>query len=113
MRKGKLRLSSLKSRGFSNLSILLADRILMLEKGKVIECGSHEELMAIENGKYAEMSRLALGEVDLEKPKATSKAGGSEAGDPSKHDDVFDADQETAINTPLPMSRAPSPDLSS
>ncbi len=34
-----------------------ADRILMMEKGRVIESGSHEELMAL-NGKYAEMFRL-------------------------------------------------------
>lgn len=34
-----------------------ADRILMMEKGRVIESGSHEELISL-NGKYAEMFRL-------------------------------------------------------
>ena len=44
-----------------------ANRILMLEKGKVIESGTHEELLAIPDGKYAEMSRLALGEGETDK----------------------------------------------
>lgn len=35
-------------------SAVMADKIYMLEHGKVVECGSHEELMA-KNGKYAEM----------------------------------------------------------
>lgn len=34
-----------------------ADRIFMMEKGRVIESGSHDELMTL-NGKYAEMFRL-------------------------------------------------------
>ena len=34
-----------------------ADRIFMMEKGKIIESGSHEELIAL-NGKYAEMFNL-------------------------------------------------------
>lgn len=85
----------------------------MLEKGKVIESGTHEELMAIENGKYAEMSRLALGEVELDKPKASAAATTSvqsENGEVSAKDIKFDANEATAINTPLPMSRAPSPE---
>ena len=35
----------------------MADRILMFADGKLIESGSHDELMA-QNGKYAEMFKL-------------------------------------------------------
>ena len=38
-------------------STVMADRIYMLEKGRIIECGSHSALME-QNGKYAEMFRL-------------------------------------------------------
>lgn len=39
----------------------LADKILMLENGKIIECGSHDELLKL-NGKYAEMWRVQAGQ---------------------------------------------------
>ncbi|HLG04395.1 MAG TPA: ABC subfamily B transporter ATP-binding protein, partial [Bacteroidia bacterium] len=35
-----------------------ADRILVIEKGKVVESGSHDDLMAVENGLYRSLSRL-------------------------------------------------------
>ncbi len=39
----------------------LADKIFMLENGKIIEAGSHEELLKL-NGKYAEMWRVQAGQ---------------------------------------------------
>lgn len=38
----------------------IADRIIMLEKGKIVEQGSHEELLAMK-GKYAQMWKLQAG----------------------------------------------------
>ena len=38
-------------------SARMADRILFLEQGKIVEEGSHQELME-KNGRYAEMFRL-------------------------------------------------------
>ena len=38
-------------------STVMADRIYMLEQGKIIEVGSHKELME-KNGKYAQMFRM-------------------------------------------------------
>ncbi|HEU4716797.1 MAG TPA: ABC transporter transmembrane domain-containing protein [Bacteroidia bacterium] len=35
-----------------------ADRIIVIEKGNVVEAGTHEELMAIENGLYRSLNRL-------------------------------------------------------
>ena len=45
-------------------TVQLADRIVVLENSKVIEIGSHAELMA-ENGLYAKMFRLQASSYDL------------------------------------------------
>ena len=38
----------------------LADRIIMLENGRIVEQGSHEELLQ-QNGKYAQMWKVQAG----------------------------------------------------
>lgn len=85
-----------------------ADHILMLEKGKVIESGSHDELLAIPDGKYAEMCRLALGEGEADvKDTTVAKL------DAIDHANAEDDDElrTLACNTPLPTSVPSSPTL--
>ena len=37
-----------------------ADRILVIDKGKIVESGSHEELLARDNGKYLALQQMAV-----------------------------------------------------
>ena len=46
-------------------SAALADRIIVLDKGSIIESGSHSELMAL-NGKYTEMFSLQASNYNKE-----------------------------------------------
>ena len=41
-----------------------ADRIIMLEKGRIVECGTHNELLSL-NGKYAEMWKVQAGRYNV------------------------------------------------
>jgi subfamily B ATP-binding cassette protein HlyB/CyaB len=49
-----------------------ANRIFVMERGEIVEEGSHEELMAIKNGIYAHLNQLQLG---LDSSRLKLKAG--------------------------------------
>ena len=51
-------------------SAVLADRVVLMEGGRIIESGSHSELMA-QNGRYAEMFRKQA-ENYLDKEEVTA-----------------------------------------
>lgn len=40
-----------------------ADKICVVEDGRVVETGKHDELIKIEGGKYLQLVRLQLGGV--------------------------------------------------
>jgi ATP-binding cassette subfamily B protein len=72
------------SHKFSNVRD--ADKIILIEHGKIIEQGSHDELMAIETGKYKELFNLqAEGYQDKPKRKRISKKKETEVSDEIAH----------------------------
>jgi ABC-type multidrug transport system fused ATPase/permease subunit len=42
-----------------------ADKIVLLDKGVIVECGAHEELMAIEGGRYRDLYEKHSGKGDI------------------------------------------------
>ncbi|MFH1626734.1 MAG: hypothetical protein ABH971_01335 [bacterium] len=42
-------------------TVRTADKILVLDKGKIVENGKHEELIKIENGVYRRLYELQIG----------------------------------------------------
>jgi subfamily B ATP-binding cassette protein MsbA len=51
-----------------------ADRIAVLEQGRITELGSHEELLA-RNGTYSRLYHLQFGEADLAMAEAAEGTG--------------------------------------
>ncbi len=47
-------------------TILHADKIIVLDKGKIVETGNHEQLMLIPNGHYRKFFMIQSGAVDIQ-----------------------------------------------
>lgn len=47
-------------------SATLADRVVLLDDGEIVECGTHKELMAL-GGKYAELFRMQAESYNVKK----------------------------------------------
>lgn len=77
------------SHKFSNVRD--ADKIILIEHGTIIEEGSHDSLMQLDNGKYKELFNLqAEGYQDKPKRKAPAK--------PRKKKEVAESTTESAVN---------------
>ena len=47
-------------------TILHADKIIVLDKGKVVETGNHEQLMLIPDGHYRKFFMIQSGAIDIQ-----------------------------------------------
>ena len=58
-----------------------ADQILVLAEGKIIEKGTHEELIRVKNGEYAKSWQVQLEDGEKNKPISNNAVSDSAATD--------------------------------
>lgn len=82
-------------------TIVEADQILVVEKGQIIERGTHQELLEILGGKYCELwTKQTAGHVSTANSKAPSKAPSTKGEEPAPPlIDITPAEEDSATAT--------------